>query len=334
MDENSRHIDFEILVGKYLAGEASPHEIEVLENWVKTSEENKKLFREQKRVWMLAAGKTASFKSTEAFSQLEKTLFADEKEIPAIKPPAKKLALSPVWRVAAAVTVLVSIGLLIYFMVKTPQTELVAHAGILTEKLTDGSEVTLNQQSKLTFANDFGKNERRVSLQGDAYFDVAKNPEKPFIIETDGLDIKVLGTSFYVDAGATSDIVEVIVQSGTVELHSYGGGEVTLEAGEKGIYAKGSGNLQKVVSGDQNFLSWKTKIMKFEDADLTTVATVIAKTYRVKIEIENPQLRECRLTATFDNQSLDDVLMIIEQTLDIEISRSGESVTFLGNGCL
>ena len=333
MNEKNEHTEFELLTGKYLAGDASQEEIKKLEQWVRSSKENKKLFLDYKRAWQLTEREDAKVNTERAWETVRKKLFAEEKEIPSIKPVSGSTGMRPLWRIAAVAVVLISVGFLLIFLLRSPQNELIAYDSIISEKLEDGSEITLNRHSKIIYPEQFGKKERRVELEGDAYFDVTREEDKPFIVETYGLKVKVLGTSFYVDAKPDKETIEVIVSSGRVALLTEQGNTLELTAGEKGIFNKKANTLLEKSNPDENFLSWKTKKIRFDNAGLERVAQVIAGTYHVDVQLGQPGLKNCRLTATFDNQSLDDVLLIIEETLDIEVVKTDSAIIFSGNGC-
>ena len=333
MKEHDEHIEFEILTGKYLAGETTAEEQVTLENWVKASDANKRLFLEWKHAWQMAGINAMNF-NIEKAKQIIADNFATEEsvmlKIPR-EPATRKLNIS--WRIAAAVVIFAALGFLLFTMFGNNEQQLVASKSVVAGTLADGSKITLNQNSTLVYPKKFDDDQRKVKLNGDAFFEVAKNPEKPFIIEAGETQIKVLGTSFYVDARPGQNQVEVTVKSGRVALIAPDQSQVILTAGQKGIFIKNEKDLYKEENPDENYLAWKTGLIRFENTELGQVAKVLNRTYGVHITLQNRALENCRITANFENQTLADILLIVSETLDISVNRTANSIILSGKGC-
>jgi len=329
MDSKNEHIDFYNLTAKYLSCDITENEVKLLEKWVKASEENKSLFKDYKQAWNLTLSSKVDFNSEQAWDELkEQVLEEDDQAVIPIH--TQKSQWSMVYRIAASVVIFLAIGYVFLYYFNQEKTELLASDKILTETLADGSEVTINQNSTLIHSNKFNKKERKVTLEGEAFFDIARNEEKPFIIETDEITVKVLGTSFYVNARNENPEIKVMVSSGRVEVTTENNEHIVLATGETGTFNKKSQALLKNETRDNNYLSWKTKRLVFENTPLFEVAKVISHTYNVDIRIENPEIEQCRLTAHFENQSLQQVLDVIAETLDLEISDQNGIYVFNG----
>jgi len=174
--------------------------------------------------------------------------------------------------------------------------------------LPDGSRVTLNQHASLSYPNQFTSDSREVELSGDAFFDIEKNTQVPFMIKTDKLIIKVLGTSFYVNAKENAPTIAVVVSSGKVLIEAGKTKNIIIEKGEKGIFDKTTKVLVKTQNTDPNFISWKTMSLVFDDMPLGDVVKKINETYHTNIIFDNPDPEKCLLSATFENQSLETIL--------------------------
>lgn len=333
MKQHDEHSEFEVLSGKYLTGEISAEELQILETWVKASEANKKLFQSWKHAWQLAGTNTLQFDIEKAKQDLFEKISTNSTKQHQISPEPTSRKLNLTWRIAAAVLVFVALGFLLITMFGNKDQELIAYNAVLTETLDDGSQITLNQNTTLVYPKTFDKRKREVKLAGDAFFEVARDPKKPFIIEAGGMQVQVLGTSFYVDARPDKKQVEVTVKTGKVALLAPDQSQVVLTAGQKGIFIKNQKTLYTEENTDENFLAWKTRHIQFEDAGLAEVLEVLNRTYGVHLTLQNTKLETCRLTATFDNDSIDDVLIIISKTLDIEINRTANSIILSGPGC-
>ncbi len=320
--------DYDILISKYLAGEVSADEIVALENWVQESVENKDKFNQYKNTWHLLQPNT-SIEVEAAWKKVASNLFPEVKVIDI----HRKRNSFPILKVAAAVLLLVTAGLWLFNPDKNIATKsLVAGNTANIFQLNDGTEVTLNRNSKIEYVKGFNGKERKVSLTGDAFFNVKRNEEKPFIIATQNIEVAVLGTSFYVDSHEENPTIEVTVASGKVSV-STKEEEVILTIGEKGIFNKETGMLIEILNNDPNYLSWKTKQMTFDDVPLGQVIDKINEVYHADIQFENTKLKNCTITAAFNQQSLHEVLEVISKTLDIQAEEQEQKILLKGKGC-
>ena len=180
----------------------------------------------------------------------------------------------------------------------------------------------------------FAKTARMVNLKGEAFFQVQPQIGSTFVITANDLEISVLGTSFNVQAYEHSKAIEVVVQTGTVELADETNQEsITLHALEKGIYRKANKQLTREPNKDINFLSWKTRKITFVQDDLNTVVQTLNRTYQVNIYFSTHIPPTCELTVTFDNQTLDAVLNVLKNTLDLSYQIDGDQIEITGAGC-
>ena len=226
------------------------------------------------------------------------------------------------FRIAAAVVVLFAVSFFLYnFFLKPGTVEMMATTTIETETLSDGSTITLNRNSTFKYPKKFTKGVRKVELTGDAYFEVEHNKNQPFIIESQNIEIEVLGTSFYVDSHEDNSTVEVVVNSGGVALRSDKENQIILKAGDKGIFDKKTGKLFREKNTDVNYNSWKTKLLVFDDTKLAEVVDKLNEVYDTNIEIINPEIDNFRITVTFDNMTIEAVINILRETLDIVIEK-------------
>ncbi len=320
--------DYDILVSKYLAGEASADEIVALENWVHESIENKAKFNQYKNTWHLLQP-NASIEVEAAWKKVASNLFPEAKVIDI----HRKRNSFPMLKIAAAVLLLVMAGLWLFNSDKNIATKsLVAENTANIFQLNDGTEVTLNSHSKIEFIKGFKGKERKVTLNGDAFFKVKRNEQKPFVIETQNIEVAVLGTSFYVNSHTENSTIEVTVASGTVAVRAKEE-EVILTKGEKGIFNKKTGELLEVLNDDPNYLSWKTKQMTFDDMPLEQVIDKINEVYHAEVQFENTKLKNCTLTTSFNQQSLHEVLEVIKKTLNLQAAEEGDIILLNGKGC-
>jgi len=242
----------------------------------------------------------------------------------------RRLISNPLYRVAAAILfaalLLVSGYEVFYNPTATVSVlELTATDKVLnTFTLPDGTLVTLNSDTKVFYPKKFGRKTREITIEGEAFFEVKPNKNKPFIIHAGKAQIKVLGTSFSVSAYPDTKLVEVIVQTGKVQVmnkmtEALQTDELILIPGDKGTLVYESKTLQKTTNHDPNFLAWKTRNLIFKATSLREVIGNLEKVYKVNISLADPKLNELLLTAQFNNYPLDFILKVIETTFKIEV---------------
>ena len=331
MQNDIKYID---LISKYLAGEATSAEITMLEKWVLEAEENKDLFNHYKKAWMLSnAQKSRESIDVDAeWKQVSQKLFPKTGKV--VKLDGKKARKNTYFlRVAAAILFLVAA---FYWFRQAGSNDIKMQTIASTESvkeitLPDGSLVSANKNTTLSFPEEFDGKTRKVSLEGAAFFEVEHNPQQPFVIETQDLTIRVLGTSFYVDSHENDTIVSVIVRTGRVSM-KYATDEIILTKGEKGIFHKRTRKLEKRINKDSNYLAWKTGVLVFDNT-LANIVKSINDLYDAHIIITNEQIKNCEYTVSFRNQSLDSILKVLEELTGLEIERKGDQVLISGEGC-
>jgi ferric-dicitrate binding protein FerR (iron transport regulator) len=195
--------------------------------------------------------------------------------------------------------------------------------------LPDGTRVTLNSNSKLTYPGHFTGKQREVSITGEAFFEVEPDKSKPFVISAGEARIKVLGTSFNVNARPENEAVEVVVASGKVEVLCGQGvrgcNGLILIPGERGVLYNESHRTEKSVNSNPNLLSWKTHDLVFQETRLSEVVHTLGMVYHTEIQISDPVTGDLTLTAHFRDQGIDFILEVIRLTFNLELtSRNGQ----------
>ncbi len=242
----------------------------------------------------------------------------------------RRLVANPIFRLAAAVVIgamlLVSGYEVIYNQSATRELLEVTAANqqVNTVTLPDGSRVSLNSNTRLKYPKKFGRKIREVSIEGEAFFEVKPNKNKPFVIHAGSAQIKVLGTSFNVNAYPATKKVEVIVETGRVQVvnkttETIKTDELILSPGDKGTLDCSSNALLKTINLDPNFLAWKTHNLYFKATSLNEVIGTLANVYKVNIRLADPKLNGLLLTAQFNNYTLDFILKVIESTFNVEV---------------
>lgn len=325
------------LLAKYFSGDASDQERNEVEDWRNQSDENASEFLAASEVWnRMLTGK--EYDPEVAFENVKRHLDKTETKVVAMEGESSASNRVNYLKYAAAIVMATGLGL-IYWLMSGPSSQLMSYttaAGeVLEVELEDGSWVTLNENSRLDVAEGFNQDTREVVLSGIAFFDVARDENKPFIIDAGDSRVKVLGTSFLVRSFAASPVTEVIVKSGSVGLANDKGRAntgIVLSAGEVGVADSRKSGVAKKNNRDVNYLAWKDKVITFERTSLTDVARVLSDVYKVELTFEG-NIQNCQMTAQFQKQSLEVVIEIIRQTFGLEVKQKGNAYRFTGKGC-
>ena len=190
--------------------------------------------------------------------------------------------------------------------------------------LPDGSQVMLGPGSELTMAEGYGQAERRVTLRGEALFTVVHDASKPFTVVANGAAIRDVGTAFVVHSDAGG--VRVAVTEGVVELATGSADKTTLKAGDAAsVSPAGALTAQRGVGAGDD-LAWTRGKLVFRDAPLSEVSEDLARWYGVHLDIQDAALRRRPLSASFEGDSIRQVLDVISRALGASLERRGDTV--------
>lgn len=198
--------------------------------------------------------------------------------------------------------------------------------------LSDGTKVTLNAESKIILPNVFKADKREITLEGQAYFDVSHNPDRPFIINTDRAIVQVLGTSLDIRSYPDASSVQVVVEEGKVSLKSNKDcvkEDALLTAGELGQLDLSNDRITTSKVSDMDlFLSWTKGYLKFRDASLEKVAREMERKYDIDIEFAQAGLKNLKLTAELKSRTIQYNLDVISTSLGVEYKMDQQLITF------
>lgn len=334
MSNSKVHIEYLDLITRKLSGEISMDEVQKLDAWLNKDKDNQRIFNSYLATWneMDRVNGKSSREVDVEWARLE-----NEIDFEASAPKATQRSLfGNLYRYAAALLFVVFAGFAVYYFLNNQGTEqLVAEVQIQEVELSEGSKVTVNSNSKISYPATFGKDKRVVTLSGEAFFEIVKDPDRPFIIHAGEIQVEVLGTSFNVKAYENQNEIEVIVSSGKVAVYRPENPDekVILIKGQKAIFYKSTTKIETSINDNINFQAWKTKQIIFEDTPLPEVVHIINEIYKSDLKLIGTQLNECPVTTTFDNQSLKSVLNVLENTLDLKIEQKGKTFEISGEGC-
>lgn len=208
------------------------------------------------------------------------------------------------------------------------QTVVIAENNTQQIILADGTDVSINGGTTFMYPQQFKGQTRTVKLDGEAFFKVTRNKDVPFVIETNDLVVKVLGTSFNVKSYKGMNVAEVIVESGSVEVSLEGNREkrVVLSAGEKALFNRETQSLISMMNEDENYNAWSTRLIQFKETPMAEVVKVLEEVYKIEISVSDSMiLEENVLTATFNQYALEHVLEIVCSTFNLEYAQQGNA---------
>lgn len=246
-----------------------------------------------------------------------------------------------IMRVAAIILFASLIGVVVYQNIEQQPQEIVEPVlrEIAMEKgqrgnitLSDGTHVTLNAESKIILPDVFKSDKREITLEGQAFFDVAHNPERPFIIHTDKAVVQVLGTSLDIRSYPEDKTVQVVVKEGRVSFKSNKDcvdEDALLTTGHRGELDLSNDRITTSKVDDMEiFLSWTKGYLKFKDAPMSRVAKELERKYDIEINFKESDLKDLRLTAELKSRTIQHNMDVIATSLGMEYKMDQQVITF------
>jgi len=320
-------------MAKHFGNELDANEKEQFAKWVKESDANEKELENAEKIWQFSSMKDAElFNVDNGWDKMKDRIHPGRDFQHSIK---RHIFVTTI-KVAASFLLLVSLTFTAYWLIgKSGNILVTAENGKILEPivLPDGSEVYLNSGSTIRYPKNFKTDIREVELVGEAFFRVTHNPKQPFIIQTPQALVKVLGTSFDVNACRKCDHVSVVVETGTVELSSGNGGEsLKLTPGNTGVYYLNSKKLAKSATSDVNSFAWKTNEILFHNSNMDYVSKTLENVFSKTIVLDS-HLKHCSLNANFKNRDLESILEAIKATFNLTIKKTDQGYAISGPGC-
>lgn len=319
----------ENLILKYLEGRLSDEERAAFMLWLSQSDENAKLVKEFERVWKINHDKTPpGFQTEEEWQKLQMAINKGNDT------PIKLNTISLTWKVAAAISFFILSSFLLYLTFFRTISIIHETASNKTVQLTlpDSSKVWLNENTRLTYIDDFS-NVRELTLTGEAFFEVQRNPSNPFIIKTSEAQIKVLGTSFNVKAYNKGTRTEVYVVTGKVNFATVDeDNHIILTAGTMGVLNKTNHTLI-TTEEHLNITAWRNKELVFQKTPLREVLESVRSYFKTDIEVKNEAVLNCRFTSSFKEPTLPEVMEAISLALNLKVDKHSNTYVLEGEGC-
>jgi ferric-dicitrate binding protein FerR (iron transport regulator) len=321
MNENKIEITDSILMS-YINSELSGEIIKEVEAWITASEGNKSHYSKLKKTWELLGNinpKPVFVNIDKAWGNVLQQIESEDKVIQLPKQNSKVIFKY----VMAAAAIVVALFSVYQFSndVGLGNVNVLAKHSKVSETLSDGSEITLNENSMLSYTDGFTEHERRVNLKGEAFFDIERNENKPFIIDLPHHQyVKVLGTSFNIKALDNDSLTTVYVSTGTVEFGDEES-KLILVAGETGIINNKTLAVYKVTDkyAETKERYWQNQLFKFEGDNLEEVVSLMNTVFEVQTVIECESTQNLAISSTFEHKSLEYILNVIAETNELAI---------------
>lgn len=322
MENNKFDID-QLITGRFL-GTNSDEENLSLDNWIELTVENKRYYSEQKKLWHLLDihQKMQNIDERKAFKKIASHM------------PAKRGTSYFTWiqRIAAILFLPVLIVSAYHFfnersskkqfstVYNTAETPLGMRSSLT---LPDGTKVWLNAGSKISYPVLFSNDRRVVSLSGEAYFEVKKDKEWPFIVSTKDMNIVVTGTSFNCNAYPENNQIQTVLVEGEVTLVNQSATELaSMSPGELATFDNSKQSITKTITDLQKYIAWKSGKLMFRDDKMDKVVEKLERWYNVEFEIADKEIADYVYTATFIDESLDQVLKVLSLSAPIRFTIS------------
>jgi ferric-dicitrate binding protein FerR (iron transport regulator) len=202
-----------------------------------------------------------------------------------------------------------------------------------THYLPDGSQVFLNTRSSLIYTEKLFRRKRTASLVGEAYFEITENPGRPFLLDAEGVRIEVLGTRFNVRAYPEDETIETTLLSGKVRISRLNPStgklqSVILSPEHQAVFYKLEERFIMDKVDPVTAVSWTKTPLRFDNESLESLITKLQDRYGVKILLSDDDIGNYRITMSIDNESIEEVLVIIGKTLPLEYSFSDGIIEF------
>lgn len=318
----------ELLV-KYLNNCCSEAELDEVLKWIRTDAYNEDVKNWSLEIWnsvneLISVGADESFDSI--FDKIQKRIEKDNASNQTKESIPLKRSIVFNWITRAAAILLIPALSIIFYIISKEKIEFAKYASLTSDsleviapigsktvvQLSDGTEVHLNYGSKIKYPHFFVSDTREVVLTGEAFFNVAHNPERPFIVKTRDFNIKVVGTSFNVLAYPDNDVIETTLVTGKVLLEqvSSEGNIRSIGIMNPGMHAEYNtqiGSISLTEGKIEKYISWTDGKLIFEDTPISEVTEKLSRMYNVDFEV-SPEIENYIYTVTFTDEPLFQIL--------------------------
>mgnify|MGYP000418678474 CR=1 FL=1 len=298
------------LILRQLNGASGEQEEKDFSNWLLQDPGNLDLYIEIKKIWNTSVSPDFSFKEADARQKLDKAIEKDK----------RKIRIQRYLRnVAAVSTLLIILSIFSFFYFRKPPDKNVSVQTVhyitkqskpgeqLRLTLPDASVVNLNAGSSITFPEKFSEGRRQIKLYGEAFFNVTRNPECPFVITSNGITTTVLGTSFNIKAFDKNDFT-ITVATGKVKVEKQDAGQLYLLPNQQATYHKRDRQFSTKEVDASNYFMWISGTLQFNNDPLDEAVRMLERWYNVEIQLQDKSYNNIRINGNYKDKKLYTIL--------------------------
>ena len=325
------------MIAEYLSGNLEPARKAELEDWVNESDENRRYFMRCEEIWFSAV----SEEELEKYDA-DKAFEAFRRKVEAAGKRTARVGTGRRWRTvlryAAAVAVLCLVAHFAYrqggqdLQDTLAQIEVEAPEGSQTRmRLPDGTLVVLNAGSRMVYGQDFGVENREVELEGEGYFEVASNADRPFIVESDKQNILVTGTRFNINSYPADNVIETTLLEGRIIFNlSEGNKSIVMRPGEQIIYNHAENTIEvKRPENPDDAIDWIDSRYEFDGIPLHDILWQMKNVYNVTFSCSDIKALETKYNVTFyQGESLKEFIRIVSNMSGLSCVERNDTIVF------
>src|ERR1035437_960706 len=314
-------VEYHNLIIKFFEGEISDSEMILLKSLLNRNPENRRIFNEENELWQEVSeqAKLKHYNTNTGWMNISSRLGLGKtngRSITILSKNNFRILIA-----AATIACLIAIGALgsrmaektTFQKTETASTTVTTNEG---EKahifLADSTEITLNSGSTLQYNGQYNIKDRKVKFKGEAFFNVRTNHEKPFVVQLDQMRVSATGTRFNIFSFDKEDRVETTLEEGVITVSIQGSEPIKVKSGQQVVYFVKSKNVLVRDVVTDTYTSWKENKLRFNETPFEEVLRRIGRKYNVRFEISNRDLLDLKYTATFIDESIEDVMQMLK----------------------
>ncbi|WP_165042788.1 FecR family protein [Dysgonomonas sp. ZJ709] len=319
--------EIETLIVKYLTGEASCNDIITISDWLKSDDRNKLIFAQIKEYWQGDISSEYNINYEQTFETLLSQIKNETKSKSAVKKPISRYL--QIASIAAAFIGIVYLAVFNNEKRPVKYYSYISGNSVSEFNLPDGTHISLNKNSVLTYTNSYGDKKRDITLEGEAFFEVIKDAESPFVVNLEGTNITVLGTTFTAKNRPEENLISAVLFEGSIRFESPNQ-NVILTPSQQLIYNKENKSINVNPIDIESVGAWKQNLIRYKSRSFSEVAKMLEEYYNVKILINDQGLQAEQLTGAFDgNLDIDQILNIMRKNLRFKIDKENDKTYVL-----
>lgn len=327
--------NFRELTTKFLDGEINDNELIIFKSLLEKDAELRRIFDQENELWqgINIYIKHDYYKTDEGWNSISSKLGINNVKNDSIFIISKRKFLT--LAVAAVVVCLMTIGGVSFWLKESQSVKQSSEVWttISTNEgekaiiyLADSTQVIINSASTFKYTSNYNENERIVKLSGEAYFNVHTNPEKPFVVQLNNMAVSATGTKFNVLSYPNEGRIETTLEEGKIQIAIEGSETINVKSGQQVVYFVKTGKINLRDVATETYTSWKENKLRLIDTPFEEALRKIARRYNVSFEIRNSDLLDLKYTATFIDESIGEVMQVLQTISPISYEINNRTV--------